>query len=103
MHLVVDFINHHSTEDLLILGFFVCVGGSVAGWIIDVAVRERGFGVVGNGILIVLGAVAGVVASQIQGPIPTIPDTQRIIAFSAAASALALLLFCLIKKRFAVV
>jgi uncharacterized membrane protein YeaQ/YmgE (transglycosylase-associated protein family) len=103
MRLVLDFIRNHSSEDLMILGFFIIVGATVAGWIIDATVRERGFGVIGNGILIVMGSILGIVASQMQGPVPSMLETTRVMIFSTGCSALALVTLCGVKSRFSVV
>lgn len=98
MYLLKDFIYHHSREDLLILAFFITVGATVIGWIIDVVMRDRGFGVIGNGLLIFLGALSGALVAQMIGSIPSIPETHRIMLFSASTSALILVFFCTVKS-----
>ena len=87
-----------------VLFFFVAVGATAVGYILDLAIRERGFGCFGNGLLVVLGALTGVLISQMvsAGYTPTLPETQRVILFSASASALILLVFCAIKSWVAV-
>ena len=102
MRILKDFIAFHSQEDLMILGFFLTVGATVAGWVLDTALQKRGFGVIGNGALIFFGAVVGAVVAQMNGPILHVSETNRILLFSASSSGLVLVLFCLVKSRIAV-
>ncbi len=99
MRLVLTFIEQHSFGDLLILSFFVTIAATVTGWIIDAAIRQRGFGVIGNSILIILGVVVGWVAAENEGIAMTLPESRRILIFSTAASAAILLTLCGFKAR----
>ncbi len=100
MHVLRAFIDYHSGGDLMILGFFLTVAATVAGLLLDKVLNDRGFGMIGNGILILLGAIVGVVVAQNQGPMTGVNETNRIVMFSAASSGLVLVFFCLLKARF---
>lgn len=100
MYLLTHFFRTHSSGDLWVLFFFVTIGVTVVGWIIDFTIRERGFGCVGNGLLILLGAMTGLLISQMvgYGYLPSMSETYRVLLFSSASAALILLMFCAIKS-----
>ena len=99
MRVITEFLRHQSDVDLMILGFFVTIGATFAGWILDAALGKRGFGVLGNGCLVLMGSVIGAVVMQMQGPVSSLPEAQRIVLFSAAASSLVLIFCCAVKSR----
>ncbi len=102
MRIFLDFINTHDRNELMIAAFYLAVVGTAIGWVVDFVMQERGFGVVGNGILIFLGAIVGAIVAQMNGPFATIGETNRIVLFSASASALVLVICAIIKGRLSV-
>lgn len=99
MRFLEHFYEHHTFGELMILGFFLTVFSSVTGWVIEMAIRDRAFGVIGNSILIMMGTVVGWVAAETQGIGMHIPEARRILLFATASTGLLLLVLCGIKSR----
>jgi hypothetical protein len=98
VYVIEKFIESHSSGDLWALFFFVTIGSNVIGWVFDVVIGDRGFGVLGNGFLIALGGITGVVISQMFLPIASMPEIQRVTLFSTATAASILLSLCIVKS-----
>ena len=99
MRLLLDFINRHDANELTVLAFYLTVGGTSVGWVIDAVMRDRGFGVVGNGMLVLLGAVIGAIVAQMYAPVMSLSETNRILIYSASTSALVLVICAFLKGR----
>ena len=53
-------LDHYSGDTLFMILLLACIGGTVVGYITDSVMGDRGFGPIGNGLLTVLGVVAGI-------------------------------------------
>ena len=76
----------------------IAIGATLAGFFIDVIMRDRGFGPYGNGFLITLGVLAGLDANAVLLLPFQARDPVQIIAL-AAGSALAILMSLGLVKR----
>jgi hypothetical protein len=98
MYVVNNFIATHDSGDLWALAFFITIGSTAIGFVLDIVISDRGFGMVGNGFLVMLGGVTGVVVSQMFLSVSSMPEVQRVTLFATSASAAILLFFCMIKS-----
>jgi hypothetical protein len=86
-----------STGDLVIVAIAAAMGGTLLGIVSDAIMGRRGFGVLGNGLLIDLGmAGAAVVLHRLPGW--HITGTIPIAAFMLGGATLALVLFGTLKN-----
>jgi len=93
-----DFYTFYSRDALLTIGFFATVGAVVAGFLADRVMRERGFGPIGNGILILMGVGVGLIISRMElGPLRS-SESDRVVIMAAAASTTVLLLCGAVKS-----
>ena len=99
MRFLMEFYDYHTFGELMILGFFLTVFATVTGWVIEMAIRDRAIGVIGNSILIMMGTIVGWVAAETQGIGMHLPESRRILLFATASTGLLLLALCAIKSR----
>jgi hypothetical protein len=86
MRALQEFLLHRSTEDLLILGFFITLASTI-------------IGVIGNTLLIVMGSVVGAFAAETQGVMPSVLEANRVVMFSTLATSVLLVICLAIKSR----
>ena len=99
MRALADFFDYYSEDALLGIGLIAAIGAVLAGTLADKVMRERGFGVIGNGVLVLAGiAVALVIWHSQYGPMGSW-ESDRVMAV-ATASATAVLLVCGAIKSF---
>lgn len=81
-----------STGGLYWVAALLAVGGWGLGWITDLVLQKAGYGVIGNGLVAVVGAVAGLAAyNNFVHPLRTSPAlTLVILAFFAGMAAVML-------------
>ena len=92
MQALQDFLDSYSRDALFTLGFFAAVGAVVAGSVADKVMRDRGFGAIGNGVLILMGVAVGLVISHSElGPLRA-SQSDRVVVMAAASSTVVLLL-----------
>ncbi len=92
MYALREFFEFYSRDALLTLAFIAAVGAIVAGSIADRVMRERGFGAIGNGVLILMGVGVGLVISHSElGPLRS-SQFDRVVVMAAASSTIVLLL-----------
>jgi len=74
--------------------------GAVAGWLAGILLKGRGFGLIGNIIVGVIGAVIGVFASGLLASVITLPFSALVntIIWSTVGSVILLLIIGLFKK-----
>jgi uncharacterized membrane protein YeaQ/YmgE (transglycosylase-associated protein family) len=99
MRALQEFLIHRSTEDLLILGFFITLASTITGYAVDLVMENHGFGVIGNTILIVMGSVVGAFAAETQGVLPSVLEANRVVMFSTLATSVLLVICLAIKSR----
>jgi small-conductance mechanosensitive channel len=93
MRALADFLDYYSEDALLGIGLVAAIGSVLAGTVADRVMRHRGFGVIGNAVLVLAGiAVALVFWHGHYGPMGSW-ESDRIMAV-ATASATAVLLVC---------
>ncbi len=91
--------SNYSLSMLAVIGFGVICGGSIAGYVTDMVMGERGFGFFGNASLAMLGCGSGIYTRHVffgwwQGE-----ETLIVGIFAASMATLILLLFGLVKAR----
>ena len=92
MNALREFFDGYSGDALALLGFFAALGAIVAGLIADRVMRERGFGIIGNGVLILMGVVVGLVISHSHFGVIRGAEPNRILIMAAASSTIVLVL-----------
>jgi|GEM_PF-3231638 hypothetical protein len=98
MNFLLTYFGVYSLDTVLLPGFLAAVACAVAGIIADHVMRERGFGQIGNGILIMMGLVVGLmIAHNELGPMR--PSESERVMVIATASSTAVLLICGVLKR----
>ncbi len=91
-------LNGLPIEALLMILVMLVICGIVTGWITDVIMGQMGFGVIGNTILTIMGAVVGMTAwNAYIGPL-RIYDASISIGIASASSVVILLLFATFKR-----
>jgi hypothetical protein len=99
MRTLSEFYAYYSNADLLELGLFAVCGGVIVGVIVDLIMRDRGFGIIGNAFLAVLGVTIGLVLFHDRvGPLDA-RQSGLIAAFTTGTATL-VLLFCGAAKNF---
>lgn len=84
--------------ELAVLIGLVAVGALLLGWIADIILHEAGFGVILNGVIIIVGALIGVMLWQRLGLL--VGSNQHLTAaIIAATSGIVLLISCGVGKR----
>ena len=53
-------LDQYSNETLVLIALTIFIGGAFVGIITDLVMRNRGFGPIGNGLLVVLGCYIGI-------------------------------------------
>ncbi|HWG03840.1 MAG TPA: hypothetical protein VG271_02385 [Beijerinckiaceae bacterium] len=91
--------GNYSVSMLAVIGFGVICGGSVAGYVTDMIMGERGFGFFGNAFLTMSGCGSGIYTRHVffgwwQGE-----ETLIVGTFALSTATLILLLFGLVKAR----
>jgi hypothetical protein len=98
MSFILMYFGVYTWDALLLPGFFAALACAVAGVIADHVMRERGFGQIGNGILVMMGLVVGLmIAHNELGPMRP-AESERVMVI-ATASSTAVLLICGVLKR----
>ncbi len=97
MNVLHDSLNEYSWGSGLSVAAFAILGAVVAGTIADRVMRDRGFGIVGNGILIVMGVCLGLWFADLRvGPADWSSANRLLLLCVAAATAV--LLVCGVVK-----
>jgi hypothetical protein len=92
MSALMNFFDYYSRDALLTLGFFAATGAVMVGSIADRVMRKRGFGAVGNGILILMGIGVGIAISHTQlGPLRS-SQFNHVVVMATTSSTIVLLL-----------
>jgi hypothetical protein len=89
-----DFLN---SDGMLLSLMVACIGAYLAGQIIDAVMGKRGFGVLGNSFLVLLGVGVGLVGAHHQVGVLQLSDTARLMLFTGASSTVILLVCGIIK------
>ena len=90
-------LNDYPSDVLWLMMIFILCGGAVVGYITDSVMGERGFGPIGNGLLIIMGAFVGIYIRNAYFGL-TSPGDMAITAIFAAASATLLLMLLGVAK-----
>ena len=86
--------------DVSLVGWLViAIGATVAGFLLDLIMREHGFGPIGNGLLIVVGVAAGLAANVSLLGLHQAREPTAIVAVATAGAAAILLAFSLLKRH----
>ena len=90
-----DFLSESS---LLAFAVAATVGATIGGWLTDAVMGARGYGVVGNTCLILVGAVAGLAATtRIMGPLEAY-HASTVVTIASFCSIAILMLFSVAKQ-----
>ena len=91
-------LDHYSSDVLIMLVTAIIIVGMVVGYVTDIVMGDRGFGPVGNGLLVVLGAFAGIYLRNAYFGLME-PGDMAVTGIFAAASATLLLMLLGIAKH----
>jgi hypothetical protein len=85
-------LDQYPADVLWILTFLIIGGGTVVGYITDAVMGNRGFGPIGNGVLVIMGALIGVHVRNAYFGLTSPGDIAITAIFAAAAATLLLML-----------
>ena len=98
MRVLSDLVTMYSGGELLLFAYFVSVAAAFFGYIADCVLRDRGFGPIGNGVVMVLGWLVALMTWSAQvAPIQYL-DGVRGLVLMCSAGTIALLLGGLFKR-----
>ena len=84
--------------DLTLFIVILAVIAGVFGFFSNYLMKEHGFGVIGNGILIVAGSTVGLYARSTFGQYQQIPDVNLTVVYVVGISTLFLFIFGVVKS-----
>ena len=85
-------LDQYPADVLWILTFLIIGGGTVVGYITDAVMGNRGFGPIGNGVLVIMGTFFGVHVRNAYFGLTSPGDIAITAIFAAAAATLLLML-----------
>ena len=92
-----DFYRHTDTWTLTLIASMSCIFAAAIGGVVDRVLQDRGFGVIGNALLIVIGVLLGMLLSfENQIPLRLSPNARVLIYATFAPTFL--LVFCAMLK-----
>ena len=90
-------LDQYDSDVLTLMMFFVISGGAVVGYITDAVMADRGFGPVGNALLIILGCLLGIYVRNAHFGLMKPGDIITTAIFAAASATLLLMLLGIAK------
>lgn len=85
-------LDHYPTDTLMLIIFGIAIAGIAVGFVTDFVMKDRGFGAIGNGALIILGIGTGVYIRNVFFGAMSPGDFTLTGIFAAATATLLLLL-----------
>ncbi|RDJ23193.1 GlsB/YeaQ/YmgE family stress response membrane protein [Bosea caraganae] len=92
-------LSYLPAEHLILLAGLLAMVGFLAGWLADLILKEEGFGIIVNGLIVIAGALLGFMLWARMG-YPVGNNKQFIAALVTAISGVLLLVSCGIGRRF---